>query len=839
MLQKINEPLPPSPRALSPSNRRSLARAPHTREARTLAARACFAALPPTLASTTTAAPRRAKPKQRRAPPPARRPAPPPLPVAPRLLHADRAPPAHLRGGLSRSAWLRAQIHNRLRPHLHNWRRITSDRAVLAIVQRGLRLELNAPLRRRRRSIGFRGSPAEQRHLAAMLQEWIAQGLISPAMDDNTLIHLLFPVPKSNGDLRWVLDLRALNDALVVRKFKMTALPHLRQLVQPGWWATSIDLEAAYHHVLIDPAQQKLLGFRALGRVWKWRSMVFGIATAPKAFTDLIKPVLSQLHEEGIAVMAFLDDFLISAPTPALARTHTQRALELLESLGFSINRKKSELIPTQKLVYLGFQLDLQSFSISVPNSKLENAVSISKKALRRARAQPLPVRTLATLAGVLTAFSATMPAARMRARPLHKLVAFALRHARGSVRARWRSAAARLSRSARQTLRWMASRERLSFANRPTPISCDPARSVVLTTDASDSGWGATLSLPLSLASPTPLALSSTFAALPRPSPTGAASSALLGGLGSCPSRLGLPPETMTTTSATRSNSAPPPAPLLPGASLEAAGIWPANLRFISSINFREAAAVALALELWLPTIVATLGEFEPQIPGFSLVVKSDNSTTCSYINKWGGRLRHLSQVLLHPQLQLLRWHIPVRAFHLAGVLNLRADALSRQQSALRHEWTISDNVVREILRRSQRDSLDFDWFAQPLNAKAQSFATRWAHPQATLVDAFLHPWAHPPDFLQLWVPPLSLLSRTVAKILRDRASGWLVCPRWTATPWFATLISLPIVDSFRISPTEISQFLPGRKFRITGNSIPPPWLAVRIKFPAFPDQN
>ncbi|KAL0182061.1 hypothetical protein M9458_021436, partial [Cirrhinus mrigala] len=55
-----------------------------------------------------------------------------------------------------------------------------------------------------------------------------------------------FLVPKKDGGLRPILDLRHLNCALMKRPFRMIMLKQILSPVHPGYWFCSLDLKDAY-----------------------------------------------------------------------------------------------------------------------------------------------------------------------------------------------------------------------------------------------------------------------------------------------------------------------------------------------------------------------------------------------------------------------------------------------------------------------------------------------------------------------------------------------------------------------------------------------------------------
>lgn len=92
--------------------------------------------------------------------------------------------------------------------------------------------------------------------------------------------------------------------------------------------------------------------------------MLFGLCTAPYVFTELLKPVVQKLREMGIVFIIYLDDILIMGKTEEECHRSTQRTIKVLQSMGFVINREKSNLEPSQKCQFLGFIIDSSNIII-------------------------------------------------------------------------------------------------------------------------------------------------------------------------------------------------------------------------------------------------------------------------------------------------------------------------------------------------------------------------------------------------------------------------------------------------------------------------------------------
>ena len=75
----------------------------------------------------------------------------------------------------------------------------------------------------------------------------------------------------------------------------------------------SIDLKDAYLQIPIHPASRRFLRFTAGGRTWQFRVLCFCLSTAPQVFTRVMAPVLGFLHQLGVRMLRYLDDWLILA----------------------------------------------------------------------------------------------------------------------------------------------------------------------------------------------------------------------------------------------------------------------------------------------------------------------------------------------------------------------------------------------------------------------------------------------------------------------------------------------------------------------------------------------
>ena len=187
----------------------------------------------------------------------------------------------------------------------------------------------------------------------------------------------LFLVPKPDGSFRPIIDLKKLNHFIIVPSFKMETLFSIIAALQPNEWITKIDLKDAYHHILVHVNIRKYFRFVVAGTVYQFRVLPFGLSTAPREFTKTLAPVVHLLRSRGIQVHAYLDDWIIRASSKELSLLHTQQVLQLLQSLGWTINWDKSMWQPTRILDFLGLHFNLEQALISPPDSFLPTLTEV------------------------------------------------------------------------------------------------------------------------------------------------------------------------------------------------------------------------------------------------------------------------------------------------------------------------------------------------------------------------------------------------------------------------------------------------------------------------------
>jgi hypothetical protein len=243
----------------------------------------------------------------------------------------------------------------------------------------------------------------------------------------------------------------------------------------------SIDLREAYYSVSIAEEDRQYLRFIWRGVTYQYRCLPFGLTSAPRIFTKLLKPVFGTLRNLGYLSVAYIDDSYIQGETYSLCQDNINVTRAQLDKLGFLINYEKSVLKPCQSIVFLGFILNSKHMTISLTEKKIQNFLDKYHNIYNKI---DVIIRQVAELIGIMVSYAIAIPFGPLFVKQLESEKVEALRNAKGNF-----DSYMIISTASKQDLKWWADNIKSSGA----PISRGMP-SHTLTTDASGEGWGAVL---------------------------------------------------------------------------------------------------------------------------------------------------------------------------------------------------------------------------------------------------------------------------------------------------------------------------------------------------------
>ena len=241
---------------------------------------------------------------------------------------------------------------------------------------------------------------------------------IRSPQDPQEIYSNVFLVRKASGGWCPVIDLKNLNAHIHTPHFRMFTTSSVLSSVRKGDYAFKTDLQDAYIHVPIHPSSRKYLRFTFENKVYQFQVLPFGLNTAPQVFTRLGHTVTGYLHRQGISVIPYLDDWLIHHPDRQVLTRHQAQLINMLDLVGFILNRKKSELDLTQDLQFLGIRLRLDLGKALLPESK---AWEIVARARHLSSLRVLTYSQVSQLMGSLNWASGLIPMGCLYLRPLQR----------------------------------------------------------------------------------------------------------------------------------------------------------------------------------------------------------------------------------------------------------------------------------------------------------------------------------------------------------------------------------------------------------------------------------
>ena len=102
-----------------------------------------------------------------------------------------------------------------------------------------------------------------------------------------------------------------LNKLIYHKHFKMEGIHTVRDLLQRGDWMTRINIKDAYFAIPIYPQHQRFLRFQWKGKCFQFTCLSFGLVSAPRVFTKLLRSVVGFLRSRGMRCVVYIDDLLL------------------------------------------------------------------------------------------------------------------------------------------------------------------------------------------------------------------------------------------------------------------------------------------------------------------------------------------------------------------------------------------------------------------------------------------------------------------------------------------------------------------------------------------------
>ena len=146
-----------------------------------------------------------------------------------------------------------------------------------------------------------------------------------------------FVVPKKDGGLRPILNLKYFNLSVWKTSFKMETLLSIIAVMRPQQWMASVDLKDTYFYVPVVAAHHQFLRFSWLGMSYQFR-IPFGLSSAPQVFTKTLAPLIAWLRLLRVQLYAYLNDLLVMGESKEEVAQSVQKTIQFLVQAEFVVN---------------------------------------------------------------------------------------------------------------------------------------------------------------------------------------------------------------------------------------------------------------------------------------------------------------------------------------------------------------------------------------------------------------------------------------------------------------------------------------------------------------------
>ena len=365
------------------------------------------------------------------------------------------------------------QISNKI----FQWRSLTSDRHILDIIK-GDRIDFITIPPINHYAINAI-EVADETLVQSELDKLLSKGIIKKTFHEPVeYVSPIFITYKSDGGIRLILNLKNLNKSVEFIHFKMHTIRDVLQLIRKNCFMISIDLKDAYHTIKIREDFQCFLKFNFKDQLYNYTCYPNGLGPCPRKFTKVTSVPMAEVRKIGHPISGYIDDFIMIKMTKIACFEAGISTANMFQTLGFVIHPEKSQLEPTQKIIFLGFVIDSVTMTISLTEKRRNALHSLLLNILR------LKSPTIRYVAKVIGHIISALPASKFGSlyyRDLENDKVVALQSNQGNFDAKMHISEAGIA----EIKWWLSEINSLQNWILPPPITDE------LFCDASDYAWG------------------------------------------------------------------------------------------------------------------------------------------------------------------------------------------------------------------------------------------------------------------------------------------------------------------------------------------------------------
>ena len=263
----------------------------------------------------------------------------------------------------------------------------------------------------------------QEEFIDTKLTEYLSEQYVSEVQDKPKCVSPIGCASKKGSEkYRVVTDMRHVNQYIDIPSVRYEDLSVLPNVVRNNDSYASVDLKDGFNNITLREDFRKYFGFKWKGKFYVWNVLNFGCNIAPYLFTKILRPVVTYLRSCGVRCILYVDDFLLLGPRNTLPMD-IELVVDTLVDLGWKINYEKSCLIPSDKIEYLGLQIQNRDDGVpvlKVPNSKISKVRKDIKRVLKQ---EYVSARVLSKVAGQCNFICKAVLPGRLMLRNIYRLI--------------------------------------------------------------------------------------------------------------------------------------------------------------------------------------------------------------------------------------------------------------------------------------------------------------------------------------------------------------------------------------------------------------------------------
>ncbi len=245
------------------------------------------------------------------------------------------------------------------------------------------------------------------KEVKSILQDWLKAGIIRESSSPYASQMVL--VRKKTGEIRICIDYRGLNKVTIKDAYPLPRIEECIDSLKDAKYFCSLDLTQGYLQVKLSDEDSHKTAFRALGCLYEWTRLCFGLCNSPATFSRLMGRCFGDFYHNGLIV--YLDDMLIYGSSISEVTERLELVFERLQLHGLKLKPRKCHFFK-ESVSFLGHTIS-------------NKGIKTDKEKIRAVEEFPKPnnEKTLRQFLGLCSYFRRFIHNFAHTAGPLHEII--------------------------------------------------------------------------------------------------------------------------------------------------------------------------------------------------------------------------------------------------------------------------------------------------------------------------------------------------------------------------------------------------------------------------------